>query len=177
MLLAGDIGGTKTSLALYASADDLRTPAAEITVPSAQYPSLEAVVRAFLAGMGVAGAQVERATFGVAGPVVRSEARITNLPWTMTEDHLSAELGSARVGLINDLAAIAYAVPWLGAGDLLTISPGEPIPDGTIAVIAPGTGLGEAFITRDGGTYNVHASEGGHCDFAPTNDDEIALLR
>ncbi len=174
MLLAGDIGGTKTNLALYASADDLRMPAAEITVPSAQYHSLEAVVHAFLGGMG---ASIDRACFGVAGPVVHGVARITNLPWAMTEEHLSAELGFARVGLINDLAAIAYSVPWLGAGDLLTISAGEAVPDGTIAVIAPGTGLGEAFITRDGGSYNVHASEGGHCDFAPTNDDEIDLLR
>ena len=127
MLLAGDIGGTKTNLALYASVDDLRTPVAEITVPSAQYPSLEAVVRAFLGGMG---ASVDRASFGVAGPVVRGEARITNLPWSMTEAHLSTELGNARVSLINDLAAIAYAVPWLQAGDLLTISaePGFPGP-------------------------------------------------
>lgn len=183
MLLAGDIGGTKTSLALYASPETLRTPVAEITVPSTQYPSLEAVVRAFLAGMkGMGGTDasavsVERACFGVAGPVVRGEAHITNLPWFMSEERLAADLGGARVRLINDLASIAYAVPWLGPADLLTISPGAAIPDGTIAVIAPGTGLGEAFITRDGGGYNVHASEGGHCDFAPTNDEELALLR
>jgi glucokinase len=174
MLLAGDIGGTKTSLALYATVDDLRTPVAEITVPSAQYPSLEAVIHTFMSSMGVS---VDRASFGVAGPVVRGEAHVTNLPWSISEVHLSAELGGARVGLINDLAAIAYAVPWLGAGDLMTISGGVAVPDGTIAVIAPGTGLGEAFITRDGDGYRVHASEGGHCDFAPTNDEEIALLR
>ncbi len=176
MLLAGDIGGTKTSLALYASADDLRTPVVEVTVPSAQYRSLEAVVHTFMTGMG-ANATVERACFGVAGPVVHGRARVTNLTWSMSEERLAAELGNARVELINDLAAIAYSVPWLEASDLLTISAGEAIAHGTIAVIAPGTGLGEAFITRDGGSFSVHASEGGHCDFAPTNEEEIALLR
>jgi glucokinase len=175
MLLAGDIGGTKTSLALYASADDLRMPLAEATYPSARYAGLKAMVDEFLAS---AGGRVERASFGVAGPVVRGEARVTNLPWTLGEERLAAALGIPRVGLLNDLAAIAYAVPHLGSADLRTINACEPAPDGALAVIAPGTGLGEAFLTRerDGG-YVVHPSEGGHCDFAPTNKEEIALLR
>jgi glucokinase len=178
MLLAGDIGGTKTSLALYASADDLRTPLAEATFPSARYAGLEAVVDEFLAHSAAAGARVERASFGVAGPVVRGEAKVTNLPWTLAEERLMAALDIPRVRLLNDLAAIAYAVPHLGGADLRTISAGEPAPDGALAVIAPGTGLGEAFLTgeREGG-YTVHASEGGHCDFAPTNEEEMALLR
>src|SRR5258708_14441523 len=103
MLLAGDIGGTKPSLALYASADDLRMPLAEATFSSARYAGLEAMVDEFLAP---ARGRVERASFGVAGPVVRGEARVTNLPWTLGEARLAAALGIARGGLLNDLAAI-----------------------------------------------------------------------
>src|SRR5579884_3498375 len=174
MLLAGDIGGTKTNLALYASEDDLRTPVAEATFPSAWYPSLEALVGEFLQRTR---AEVDRASFGVAGPVVKGEAKITNLPWTISAATLSATLGIARVGLLNDLEAIGYAVPHLAPEDVWTLSAGTPAPGGPMAVVAPGTGLGEAFLTCEkDGQYSVHPSEGGHCDFAPTNDEELGLL-
>lgn len=175
MLLAGDIGGTKTDLALYAPDADLRTPVAEITLPSAWYPSLEAMVGEFLRRTGAA---VDRATFGVAGPVVSGEAKITNLPWTITERGMAAALGVARVGLLNDLEAVGHAVPFLRPEDVSTLSAGKPVDGGTMAVLAPGTGLGEGFLTCEkDGQYSVHPSEGGHCDFAPTNGDEIELLR
>src|SRR5262249_24440854 len=99
MLRAGDIGGTKTNLALYAAEAELRTPVAEATFSSARYPSLDTVVQEFLAGRGVV---VERASFGVAGPVLNGEAKVTNLPWRISEARLAAELGIPRVGLLND---------------------------------------------------------------------------
>jgi glucokinase len=107
---------------------------------------------------------------------VEGVARITNLSWVMEERHLERELGIQKVRLMNDLAAIAYAVSHLQPEDLHTLNEGRPDPGGAIAVIAPGTGLGEAFCTVDDSHYRAHASEGGHADFAPTNDVEIALL-
>jgi glucokinase len=119
----------------------------------------------------------ELASFGVAGPVVDGQATITNLPWMMSETQLRAVLPFESVHLLNDLSAIAHAVPWLEAEDLHTLSKGEAVPYGNIAVIAPGTGLGEAFLTWDGTRYRGYASEGGHTDFAPANPLEVGLLR
>jgi len=174
MLLAGDIGGTKTSLAVFSPEDGPRTARLEATYSSTNYPSLEALVREFLSQVDL---EVERATFGVAGPVVSGRARITNLPWVIDEKQLQKALNLSSVQLLNDLAAIAYAVPFLEPADLHMLNQGEPVPGGAIAVIAPGTGLGEAFLTWDGTHYQPHASEGGHASFAPTNALEIELLR
>jgi len=175
MLLAGDIGGTKTDLAVFSPEAGPRAPLAEGRFPSADYPSLEALVREFLSQMDV---KVERASFGVAGPVVAGRATITNLPWVMDEEQLQAALHLSSVRLLNDLNAIAHAVPFLEPAGLHTLNEGhQPAPDGNIAIVAPGTGLGEAFLTWDGSRYRPHASEGGHADFAPTNSLEIELLR
>jgi len=174
MLLAGDIGGTKTILAIYSPEGGPRTPLAEATFPSANYPNLEAVVREFL---GHGRRPVERAIFGVAGPVRLGRATTTNLPWVMDEAQLQAALGIPDVSLLNDLGAIAHAVPFLKPVDLHTLNAGQPEPGGAIAVIAPGTGLGEAYLTWDGARYQPHASEGGHTDFAPTDLLQVELLR
>ncbi|NIO71836.1 MAG: glucokinase [Anaerolineae bacterium] len=174
MLLAGDIGGTKTNLAIFSPEDGPRAPLAEATFPSADYPSLEALVREFLAQVDL---KVEQASFGVAGPVATGRAEITNLPWVMEETQLREALNLSSVRLLNDLAAIAHAVPFLEPADLHTLNVGQPTPGGAMAVIAPGTGLGEAFLTWDGTRYRPHASEGGHADFAPTNPFEVELLR
>lgn len=174
MLLAGDIGGTKTSLAIFSAEAGPRTPLAEATFPSAQYPSLEAIVRQFLARVAL---PVERASFGVAGPVMAGRATITNLPWAIDESELQAALNLSTVRLLNDLEAIACSVPFLEPDDLHTLNAGQSSLGGAIAVIAPGTGLGEAFLTWDGSRYRAHASEGGHTDFAPTNLFQIELLR
>jgi len=180
MLLAGDIGGTKTTLAVFsleggpAAAGNIRAPLAEKTFPSADYPSLEAVVREFLSQVDL---KVDRAAFGVAGPVVGGQAKVTNLPWVMRESQLEQELGLGSVHLLNDLEAIANGVPFLELADLHTLNEGEPDPGGAIAVIAPGTGLGEAFLTWDGARYRAHASEGGHATFAPLDPLQIELLR
>jgi glucokinase len=176
MLLAGDIGGTKTSLAIYSTEAGPRLPLVEATLPSGRYPSLEALVGDFLAGVDF---RPERASFGVAGPVVDGRATITNLPWMMSETQLQADLDFApgEVTLLNDLVAIAHAVPWLEPDDLHTLNEGQAALGGAIAVIAPGTGLGEGFLTWDGSRYRPHPSEGGHTDFAPTNSLEVDLLR
>ncbi len=173
-VLAGDVGGTKTSLALFSSDNGPRLPLAQATFPSDLYPSLEALVREFLAGVEVS---VDRASFGVAGPVVGGQAEITNLPWMLDELRLADALGLTTVRLLNDLDAIAYAVPILEQDDLHTLSEGHPVVDGALAIIAPGTGLGEAFLTWDGSRYVPHASEGGHADFGPTSPLEVGLLQ
>ncbi|HVA90754.1 MAG TPA: glucokinase [Chloroflexota bacterium] len=173
MLLAGDLGGTKTNLAIYDPLKGERAPVAEATFPSGQFPSLEALVQTFLAKVDY---PIERASFGVAGPVVHGKARITNLPWTMDQQEMAKTLRLKSVRLLNDLEAIGTAIPFLRPEDIHTLTAGEPVPHGNMAVIAPGTGLGEAFLTWEGTRYHTHASEGGHADFAPTNPDELALL-
>lgn len=174
MLLAGDIGGTKTRLAVFSSIAELRTPLLEKTFPSAHYSSLEALVQEFLAQGNVP--SIQQASFGVAGPILDGTAKITNLPWTMNEENLQHALHIPSVHLLNDLDAMAHAVPLLQAADLRTLNEGQPERHGTLAVIAPGTGLGEAFLLWDGTTYQSHPSEGGHTDFAPTDPMQVELL-
>lgn len=174
MLLAGDIGGTKTSLAIYSPQQGPREPLAEATFPSRQYPSLEAVIREFL---GQVEYPIDRAVFGVAGPVVKGEAAITNLPWVIRESRLQEVLQTPTVRLLNDLEAIANAIPSLTAEDIHTLNHCQAQPGGSIAVIAPGTGLGEAYLTWDGSRYRAHPSEGGHTDFAPIDELQMGLWR
>lgn len=174
MLLAGDIGGTKTSLALFDETGDLERPVHQDSLQSARYPSLESLVRDFL---GQAGADPAHAVFAVAGPVIDGKSEITNLPWVIDERVLKPALGLETARLINDLAALAYAIPHLNPQDLQTLQEGTPVEGGSIAVIAPGTGLGEAFLTWDGSRYLAFPSEGGHTDFAPTTPIEAGLLR
>lgn len=176
LLLAGDIGGTKTNLAVFSPENGPRVPLIEATFPSANYPSLEAVVQKFFAEINL-NQPVERAVFGVAGPVIEGRATITNLPWIMSEFQLAETLKFTSVNLLNDLAAIASGVPFLEPTDLQTLNQGQVVPGGSMIVIAPGTGLGEAYLTWDGSRYRAHASEGGHTDFAPTNELEIGLLQ
>ena len=174
MLLAGDIGGTKTSLGVFSLEAGPRVPLAEATFPSTDYPSLEAIVHEFLTQTDL---RVHKASFGVAGPVVAGHAAITNLPWTVDEGELREALNLSSVRLLNDLEAIAHAVPLLEPTDLHTLNEGWRVPGGAIAVVAPGTGLGEAFLAWDGSRYRAHASEGGHAGFAPSNPLQIELVR
>jgi glucokinase len=174
MLLAGDIGGTKTNLAVFSSETGWRKPNAEATFSSVNYPDLESLVHEFL---GQHDFTIDRASFGVAGPVVAGHASITNLPWMMDEHQLQQALHIPSVRLLNDLDAIAHSVPHLESQDLYTLNEGQRVSGGAIAVIAPGTGLGEAFLTWDGSQYQAHTSEGGHVDFAPANTFQIELLR
>ncbi len=173
LLLAGDIGGTKTVLALVAEREDGAQVVAEATFPSREYGSLEAVIAAFRATHPGA---VNRAAFSVAGPVIGGEAHITNLPWCLREPHLADGLGVERVLLLNDLKATAYALPHLRAEQVTQILPGDADPCGVRAVVAVGTGLGEAMLVpgRDG--YVALPTEGGHTDFAPRNALQRRLL-
>jgi glucokinase len=173
VLLAGDIGATKTSLGVYSMEKGPREPIVEETFPSGQYPTLEVLAGEFLAQANL---DVERAVFGVAGPVVGDQATITNLPWAIEGSQLKKKLNLTSVLLLNDLKAVAQGVPLLDPDELYTLNKGDPIRGGTKAVIAPGTGLGEAFLTWDGSRYRAYASEGGHADFAPTNPLENNLL-
>ena len=172
-VLAGDIGGTKTSLAVFSSSSELSTPLAEATFSSRDYSSLEVLVREFLFQVKI---KVNRASFGVAGPVINGQSKITNLPWVLDEKQLADALGLSQVRLMNDLLAVAHAVPLLCQKDLFTLNKGRPVSGGPIAVLAPGTGLGQAYLTWDGARYRAHPSEGGHADFAPINALEARLL-
>jgi len=174
MLLAGDIGGTKTILALFPTDGDARTPAVQTRYVSKDFSSLTRIVETFVAEHN---AIIDAASFAVAGPVVAGRADVTNLSWVISEEGLRACLGAMPVQLVNDLQATAYAIPALRPDDLHALHPGEAEPQGAIAVIAPGTGLGEAYLVWDGAQYRAYASEGGHTDFAPRNELEMALLR
>jgi glucokinase len=174
MLLAGDVGGTKTDLAIFSVERGPHAPLTQAQVPSADYPSLQALVTDFLEK---AKTPVERACFDVAGPVINGRVKVTNLPWEVDEVSLAGTLNLKFVHLLNDLEAVARAVPILRPGDVSTINVGQPVPKGAIAVVAPGTGLGESFLTWDGSKYVSHSSEGGHADFAPTDERQIGLLK
>jgi glucokinase len=173
MLIAGDIGGTKTDLAIYSIESGPHAPLAQTERHSADYPTLQAMVAEFL---GQVKMSVDVASFDVAGPVINGRVKTTNLPWVMDEDTLVKDLNLKAAHLMNDLEAVARAVPALRATDVVTLNKREPVANGSIAIIAPGTGLGESFLTWDGSQYVAHGSEGGHSDFAPTDERQIRLL-
>ncbi|HSD90904.1 MAG TPA: glucokinase [Kofleriaceae bacterium] len=166
MILAGDMGGTKTVLALCNERGDV---VREKMFKCADFGSLEAIIDAFLVDQ-----RVEAACFGVAGPVVDGVAHITNLPWTIGEKQLETKLGGP-VRLLNDLQATAIGMTVLPATAFAVLQQGVVPPSSTIAVIAPGTGLGEATLVSDGIRYRALPSEGGHADFAPGTSEELAL--
>lgn len=172
MILAGDIGGTKVDLAFYDPALGPHSPIAERTIRCADYADLATPLREFLAPQG---GKATRCVFGSAGPVVDGRAVGVNVPWEVDQAQLSAAL-DLPVALLNDLQAVAHAVPYLQADDLVTLHTGRPDPQGAKAILAPGTGLGEAYLTWDGARYRPHPSEGGHADFAPTDALQARLL-
>ena len=173
MIVAGDIGGTKTLLGLFSATEEVKRPLRQKTFPSQQYDSMEAIIAEFLAE----GEETPTAaSFAVAGPVMQGVAHITNLPWVVEADTISRTFHIPTVHLMNDVQATAAATPFLDGEDLATLRKGKPIPTGAIAVIAPGTGLGEAYLTWNGHRYQSHPSEGGHASFAPSTGEEVDLL-
>jgi glucokinase len=173
LYLAGDIGGTKTRLALFSlSASDCEPFEIE-SFPSQKYASLEDIVLTYLAGKAT---KLSGASFGIAGPIFSGRAQVTNLSWTVEERKLSEALEGIPVKLLNDLHAIASAVPHLKPQHLMTLIPGEPTPQGAKGVIAPGTGLGEGFLLWDGERYQPYPSEGGHTSFGPETPLQLELL-
>jgi len=164
VILAGDVGGTKTHLAVFAAGAGPRHPQRERRFASHEHASLEALAREFLDESP--GTRVTRAVFGIAGVVIRNRCETTNLPWHVDGAELSEALGGAAVTLLNDLAATAHGLEVLERGDLETLQAGEP-ERGTRAVLAAGTGLGMVSVTREGEDRVITPSEGGHADFAP----------
>ncbi len=173
MILAADIGGTETVLALFDSTKGLERPLHEETFPSREYDSLEAIVSLFLQSVH---AKPTAASFGVAGSVVNRRSHIANLPWVIDADAICQTFDIPQVHLLNDLQAIAIAVPHLTADVLCTLNVGQRDPTGTIGVIAPGTGLGEAFLVWTGHNYQICPTEGGHASFAPVTHEQLELL-
>ena len=173
IVLAGDIGGTKTHLGLYLVDRDSPQARRDQVYPTAEFASLEAACAAFLAP----GDQIAAACFGVPGPVIDGRSHATNVPWEIERSALSRALGGVPVRLLNDLETTAYGMPHLQAAEMATLHPGEPRHEpANIAVIAAGTGLGEAALIAAPGGYLAVASEGGHCDFAPRSPEQRGLL-
>lgn len=173
MILAGDIGATKSLLALFERSPGGLRRVRAASFPSGEYTSLAELARAFLRAETVP--PLEGACFGVPGPVWDGKVETTNLPWTLDERELARTIDVPRAKLINDLQAGAYGLLRLPPEEFEVLQAGEPRA-GTMAVIAPGTGLGEAILYWDGVRYHAIASEGGHTDFAPRTRREIALL-
>ena len=173
MLIAGDIGATTTRLALVSAEAGPRKFIAEQEFHTADYKGLQPVVEAFLANTG---GRADCACFDVAGPVIGGRAHLTNLPWEFDEAALQRGLKLRRVTLLNDLKAIAHAIPHLLAEEVVVVNEGKAVEQSPIAVLAPGTGLGEAFLIWSGKDYIACSSEGGHADFGPTKPTQVGLL-
>jgi glucokinase len=174
MILAGDIGGTRTRLAAFETEGSKLKCVIEKTYPSQEHGGLAEIITDFVKTEGI---PVHSACFGVAGPVRGGRSKISNLPWTIDSRELAQQLKLESVGLINDLEAYAYGVDALESKDLVTLSEGSEHAEGNRAVISARTGLGVAGLYWDGFRHHPFACEGGHNDFAPRNDLEIELLR
>jgi glucokinase len=177
MLLAGDIGGTKTLLGIFAAAPERPTPVEVGEFVTLEYDGLEPMIREFLGAQGIESKRVEAACFGVAGAVTEQVARLTNVPWLVDARRIEEELAFKRTRVINDLEALAHGVTVLEPSELRALQVGVPLPDGNAAVIAAGTGLGEAMLHNVDGRFLPAASEGGHADFAARTPREMELVR
>jgi glucokinase len=172
-VVAGDIGGTKTRLAIIDVVGAQVNVERENSYPSRDFATFDALLANFLTGVQAP----SHAAFGIAGPVLDGAVRTTNLPWYIEADALRQRFGFQFCTLLNDLEATAAGLPALGDEDLLTLQAGEPNACGNAAIIAAGTGLGEAGMYWDGHRHHPYAAEGGHTSFSPQSELEIALLR
>ncbi|MBD1854886.1 MULTISPECIES: glucokinase [Leptolyngbya] len=184
LLLAGDIGGTKTILRLVeAQVDQTETAKSSLfeqRYVSRDFPDLVPMVEKFLQEAQQATGQLfapEKACFGIAGPVVNNTSKVTNVGWMLEGDRLSEQLSIPKVSLINDFAAIGYGILALEPTDLHVLQQGQPKENAPIAVIGAGTGLGQGYLVHDGTAYQVFESEGGHADFAPRTELEFQMSR
>lgn len=179
MILAGDIGGTSTRLALFETSGGKLTAVAQPQkFHSADHKGLNEIVAAFIGAQNSSGIspKIEHAAFGIAGPVRDGKVRTSNLPWIVDAAELAAQLKVADVHLLNDLEANAYGIAQLQSSDFVTLNVGKEDPRGNAAIISAGTGLGEAGIYFDGKQLHPFPCEGGHCDFAPRDELETELL-
>jgi glucokinase len=177
LLLAGDIGGTKTILRLVETSEE--SPALQNiyqeSYRSGDFPDLVPMVQQFLRKANTPIPQ--KACFAIAGPVVNNTAKLTNLAWFLDPERLVQELGIPYITLINDFAAVGYGIFGLSKDDLLTLQTGKHKPEAPIAIIGAGTGLGQGFLMKQGIHYQVFPSEGGHADFAPRSELEFQLMK
>lgn len=174
-VLAGDIGGTKTNLALYQATESGLTVLQTGRYPSDEYTSGIDILKQFLSENKLS--VPDRISLGVAGPILHGKVELTNLNWDLDIKEISSGMGVTAVGLINDLEAIAYGLAGLTEEDLITLHPGDETISGNMAIIAPGTGLGEAGLYWNGEHHFPFPTEGGHTDFAPRTDLDIELLK
>jgi len=173
MILAGEIGATRTRLAAFEKEGSRLKIVVEKTYPSQQHSSLSEIISAFIKAEGVG---VYQACFGVAGPVRRGRSKISNLPWVIDSRDLAKQLKLDSVGMINDLEAYAYGIDGLDSKDFVTLNEGSEDAEGNRAIISARTGLGVAGLYWDGFRHHPFACEGGHSDFAPRNALEMELL-
>jgi glucokinase len=177
MLLAGDIGGTKTLLGLFDPLPARPRPLAVQSFVTLDYDDLGAMLGEFFDAERVRSDAIESACFGVAGPIIGDMAELTNVPWRIDARRVATALGLRNVRLLNDLQAMAYAVPVLHGAELHVLQDGEALRGGNIALIAAGTGLGEALLHNVDGRFVPSPSEGGHADFPARTEREIDLVR
>ena len=182
MILAGDIGGTKTLLGLFAAAPMRPRPLVVRSFGTLDHTDLPAMIAVFINETEAVSARtvhgaIDAACFGVAGPVTGDTVKVTNVPWFVDGRQVAAALGLTRVALLNDLEALAHAVPVLHESETHVLQQGEAQRGGNIGLIAAGTGLGQALIHNIDGRFVPSASEAGHADFSARTEREIALLR
>ena len=176
MLLAGDVGGTKTLLGLFNPAPRRPAPVAVRSFPTLEYDGIVPMIREFLNSQPGGAPQIDGACFGVAGPVIDDAAWMTNVPWQVDGREVALELGLARVRLLNDLVSIAHSVSVLQPEELHVVQAGEPNLSGNAALLAAGTGMGQAFLFNNGRRLVPAPSEGGHADFAARTPREWELV-
>ncbi|MBS1668314.1 MAG: glucokinase [Bacteroidetes bacterium] len=174
-VLAADVGGTKTNLALYKMAGENFQLQLEKTYHSAQYSGFTEIISTFLSENQLA--LSDRFCAGVAGPIMNGKVQITNLDWAIDTEEIKSKTSIKSVSLINDLEATAYGLAGLTQNDIITLHAGDESIKGNIAIIAPGTGLGEAGMYWDGNVYHPFPTEGGHSEFSPRTDLDIDLFR
>ncbi len=172
-VIAADVGGTKTHLALFKMTGKELSLIEEYKYDSQKYPSFGRIVKDFLKGKP----HVDRLSIGFAGPVLDNSAKATNLAWMIDTLHLKEELNIDDVHILNDLEATAYGLAALGKNDLIALEKGNPERKGNAAIIAPGTGLGEAGLFWDGKQFHPFATEGGHTDFGTRKEIDIELFK
>jgi glucokinase len=177
MLLAGDLGGTKTQLGLFRPHGGRPEMLDVREYATLDYPGLSAMISTFLGATGVRPQEVQFCCIGVAGPNVKQVARLTNVPWLIDGRELMANTGIRRAWILNDVEAMAYGVPALRPDELHVLQRGEFNADGNACLMAAGTGLGQAILVRQHGRLLPSPSEGGHADLGPRTPREVALVQ
>ena len=179
MILAGDVGGTKCNLALFAEKNGKLEVVFRERFASKEFAQFDLIIKEFSrrAAPHLGSSTIRAAGFGVAGPVINNRIHATNLPWIVDAETLSKEVGVGSIVLINDLGATGHSLEHLPPEDFCVLNPGKPLRGASRALLAAGTGLGEGILFWDGTRYKVVPSEGGHSDFAPRTDQQIELLK